>query len=223
MGTPVLRAVNVSKRLGGKVILDDVSLDVAAGELKVLIGPSGAGKSTFLQCLNYLVPPDAGSIILDGTPVNAANTRELCAFRRQVGMIFQDFNLFDHLTAEENVAIALRKVAGCSRHDARERALAELARVGLEGRAGLYPAQLSGGQKQRVAIARALAMDPKVMLLDEPTSALDPSRMALWWRTAFFPMGKSYSTAKPQQGTAMAGWPEAMTVIWKTAGLKALQ
>ena len=158
MGTPVLRAVNVSKRLGGKVILDDVSLDVAAGELKVLIGPSGAGKSTFLQCLNYLVPPDAGSIILDGTPVNAANTRELCAFRRQVGMIFQDFNLFDHLTAEENVAIALRKVAGCSRHDARERALAEL----------------SGGQKQRVAIARALAMDPKVMLLDEPTSALDP-------------------------------------------------
>ena len=174
MGTPVLRAVNVSKRLGGKVILDDVSLDVAAGELKVLIGPSGAGKSTYLQCLTYLVPPDAGSIILDGTPVNAANTRELCAFRRQVGMIFQDFNLFDHLTAEENVAIALRKVAGCSRHDARERALAELARVGLEGRAGLYPAQLSGGQKQRVAIARALAMDPKVMLLDEPTSALDP-------------------------------------------------
>lgn len=174
MGTPVLRAVNVSKRLGGKVILDDVSLDVAAGELKVLIGPSGAGKSTFLQCLNYLVPPDEGSIILDGTPVNAANTRELCAFRRQVGMIFQDFNLFDHLTAEENVAIALRKVAGCSRRDAKERALAELARVGLEGRAGLYPAQLSGGQKQRVAIARALAMDPKVMLLDEPTSALDP-------------------------------------------------
>lgn len=174
MGTPVLRAVNVSKRLGGKVILDNVSLDVAAGELKVLIGPSGAGKSTFLQCLNYLVPPDEGSILLDGVPVNAANTRELCAFRRQVGMIFQDFNLFDHLTAEENVAIALRKVAGCSRGEARERAQAELARVGLSGRAGLYPAELSGGQKQRVAIARALAMDPKVMLLDEPTSALDP-------------------------------------------------
>ena len=174
MQTPVLRAAGISKKLGGKVILNDVSLDVAVGELKVLIGPSGAGKSTFLQCLNYLIPPDAGVIALDGVAVNAASTRDLCAFRRQVGMIFQDFNLFDHLSAEENVSIALRKVAGYSRKDARERALTELARVGLAKRSGLYPAQLSGGQKQRVAIARALAMDPKVMLLDEPTSALDP-------------------------------------------------
>ncbi len=174
MRNPVLRALNVSKRLSGRPILDDVSLDVSAGELKVLIGPSGAGKSTFLQCLNYLIPPDEGTIFLDGEPVNATQTRDLCAFRRQVGMIFQDFNLFDHLNAEENVAIALRKVAGYTRKDAHERALVELDRVGLSKRAGLYPAQLSGGQKQRVAIARALAMDPKVMLLDEPTSALDP-------------------------------------------------
>lgn len=171
---PVLRAVNIGKKLGGKQILENVSLDVAAGELKVLIGPSGAGKSTFLQCLNYLIPPDVGEIFLDGELVQAKNTHALCAFRRQVGMIFQDFNLFDHLTAEENVAIALRKVVGFSRKEAKDRALAELGRVGLARRAGLYPAQLSGGQKQRVAIARALAMDPKVMLLDEPTSALDP-------------------------------------------------
>lgn len=174
MNQPVLRAEQVTKVLGGKTILDAVSLEVAAGEMKVLIGPSGGGKSTFLQCLNYLLPPDQGSIWLDGERVNSDDTRALCLFRRHVGMIFQDFNLFDHLTAEDNVAIALRKVAGYSRADAKERALAELARVGLTQRAGLYPAQLSGGQKQRVAIARALAMDPRVILLDEPTSALDP-------------------------------------------------
>ena len=172
--TPILRASHISKKLGGRTILNDVSLDVFKGDVKVVIGPSGAGKSTFLQCLNYLIPPDSGEIWIEERKVNARNTRELCGFRRQVGMIFQDFNLFDHLSAEENVAIALRKVAGYSRSDARDRALQELGRVGLAKRAGLYPAQLSGGQKQRVAIARALAMDPKVMLLDEPTSALDP-------------------------------------------------
>ncbi len=171
---PILRACHISKNLGGRTILNDVSLDVFKGDVKVIIGPSGAGKSTFLQCLNYLIPPDSGELWIGERKVNAKNTRELCAFRRQVGMIFQDFNLFDHLTAEENVAIALRKVAGYSKTDARDRALQELGRVGLAKRAGLYPAQLSGGQKQRVAIARALAMDPKVMLLDEPTSALDP-------------------------------------------------
>ena len=149
-------------------------LDVHKGDVKVVIGPSGAGKSTFLQCLNYLLPPDSGDIWLEGKKVNARDTRELCALRQQVGMIFQDFNLFDHLTAEENVSIALRKVMGCNKAEARNRALTELSRVGLAKRAALYPAQLSGGQKQRVAIARALAMDPKVMLLDEPTSALDP-------------------------------------------------
>ena len=172
--TPILRATNIVKKLGGKTILNDVSLDVHKGDVKVVIGPSGAGKSTFLQCLNYLLPPDSGDIWLEGKKVNARDTRELCALRQQVGMIFQDFNLFDHLTAEENVSIALRKVMGCNKAEARNRALTELSRVGLAKRAALYPAQLSGGQKQRVAIARALCMEPEIMLFDEPTSALDP-------------------------------------------------
>ena len=170
----VLQVKGISKRLGGKPILDNCSLTVNRGELKVLIGPSGAGKSTFLQSINCLIPPDSGEIYLEGQLLDRADKAALCAFRAQVGMIFQDFNLFDHLTAEENVAIALRKVRGMSAADARNRAQEELARVGLARRAGLYPAQLSGGQKQRVAMARALAMDPKVILLDEPTSALDP-------------------------------------------------
>ena len=171
--TPILRATNIVKKLGGKTILNDVSLDVHKGDVKVVIGPSGAGKSTFLQCLNYLLPPDSGDIWLEGKKVNARDTRELCALRQQVGMIFQDFNLFDHLTAEENVSIALRKVMGCNKAEARNRALTELSRVGLAKRAALYPAQLSGGQKQRVAIARALAKNPKLLLCDEPTGALD--------------------------------------------------
>ena len=170
----VLQVKGISKMLGGKPILDNCSLTVNRGELKVLIGPSGAGKSTLLQSINCLIPPDSGEIYLEGQLVNRADKAALCAFRAQVGMIFQDFNLFDHLTAEENVAIALRKVRGMSATDARKRAQEELARVGLARRASLYPAQLSGGQKQRVAMARALAMDPKVILLDEPTSALDP-------------------------------------------------
>ena len=171
--TPILRATNIVKKLGGKTILNDVSLDVHKGDVKVVIGPSGAGKSTFLQCLNYLLPPDSGDIWLEGKKVNARDTRELCALRQQVGMIFQDFNLFDHLTAEENVSIALRKVMGCNKAEARNRALTELSRVGLAKRAALYPAQLSGGQKQRVAIARAYAVNPKVLLMDEPFGALD--------------------------------------------------
>lgn len=171
---PVLSVTNVSKALGGKDILRDVSLDLYPGQHKVLIGPSGGGKSTLLQCMNYLIAPDAGSIVLDGRPVDPNSRKELYAFRQQVGMIFQDFNLFDHLTALDNVSIALRKVKGQPRKTAEERARAELARVGLADRADHYPAELSGGQKQRVSIARALAMDPKVMLLDEPTSALDP-------------------------------------------------
>lgn len=172
--SPVLQVAHLSKKLGGKPILQDCSLTLNRGELKVLIGPSGAGKSTLLQCINCLIPPDEGKILLEGRALNVVDRRALCAFRAQVGMIFQDFNLFDHLTAEENVAIALRKVRGINRQDAQRRAQEELGRVGMSRRAGLYPAQLSGGQKQRVAIARALAMDPKVILLDEPTSALDP-------------------------------------------------
>ena len=170
----LLRAKGIAKILGGRTILDDVSLTMRPGDIKVLIGPSGAGKSTFLQCLNYLLPPDRGEIWLEGRLVHGSNTAELCGLRQAVGMIFQDFNLFDHLSAVDNVALALRKVRRYGKDQARERSLKELERVGLAGRAGLYPAQLSGGQKQRVAIARALAMDPKILLLDEPTSALDP-------------------------------------------------
>ncbi len=172
--TPILRMEGISKTLGGRRILNDVSLTVRRGDLMVLIGPSGAGKSTFLQCINHLIPPDQGQVFLEDRRVNTADRHELSLFRQQVGMIFQDFNLFDHLTALDNVGLALRKVLGMDKKSARDRALAELDRVGLAERAGLDPAQLSGGQKQRVAIARALAMDPKVILLDEPTSALDP-------------------------------------------------
>lgn len=172
--TPILRAEHFTKYLTGRKILDDCSISMRPGDVKVLIGPSGAGKSTFLQCINCLLEPDEGEIWLGDHKVDLKNTQALCDLRQHVGMIFQDFNLFDHLSAEDNVALALRKVRGMSKADALERARHELARVGLAERAKLYPAQLSGGQKQRVAIARALAMDPTVLLLDEPTSALDP-------------------------------------------------
>ena len=170
----ILQVVGITKLLNRRKILDNVSLSVNKGQLKVLIGPSGAGKSTLLQCINHLIVPEEGSIYLEGQKVNSKSKSALCEFRQHVGMIFQDFNLFDHLTALENVSIALRKVRGMSKAAAKNRAVEELERVGLVRRAGNYPAELSGGQKQRVAIARALAMDPKVILLDEPTSALDP-------------------------------------------------
>lgn len=172
--SPILRAEHIYKRFGEKEILKGVSLPVYKGDLKVIIGPSGAGKSTLLQVLNLLVPPTAGQVFLGEEAIDPGNRKALNRLRQEVGMIFQDFNLFDHLDAEHNVSIALRKVKKLSRKEARERAMAELERVGLADRALLYPAELSGGQKQRVAIARALAMAPKVMLLDEPTSALDP-------------------------------------------------
>ena len=170
----IIRAESIYKRFGEKEILRGVSMSVRKGDLKVIIGPSGAGKSTLLQVLNLLVPPTAGQIFLDEEPIDPNNRKALNRLRQEVGMIFQDFNLFDHLNAVNNVAIALRKVKGMSRRAAHEKAMAELDRVGLSDRALLYPAELSGGQKQRVAIARTLAMEPKVMLLDEPTSALDP-------------------------------------------------
>ena len=170
----IVRAESIYKRFGEKEILRGVSMSVRKGDLKVIIGPSGAGKSTLLQVLNLLVPPTAGQVFLDEEPIDPSNRKALNRLRQEVGMIFQDFNLFDHLNAVNNVSIALRKVKGMSRAEAHEKAMAELERVGLSDRALLYPAELSGGQKQRVAIARTLAMAPKVMLLDEPTSALDP-------------------------------------------------
>jgi len=172
--TAMLRVENLSKSLGGHQVLDGVSLNLDKGALKVLIGPSGGGKSTLLQCINFLIPPDQGRVWLEGREIDPKNKKALSGYRQQLGMIFQDFNLFDHLDARENVCIALRKVKGFSRAQARARAMEELARVGLSDKVHLYPAQLSGGQKQRVSVARALAMDPKALLLDEPTSALDP-------------------------------------------------
>jgi polar amino acid transport system ATP-binding protein len=171
---PILRIENIRKRYGNREILKGISLSLNKGELKVLIGPSGGGKSTFLQCINFLVMPEEGDVWLEGRKVNHARKRELYEYRQHVGMIFQDFNLFDHLTALRNVQIALVRVKGMDKKLAEERAMAELERVGLKEHMQHYPAQLSGGQKQRVSIARALAMDPSVMLLDEPTSALDP-------------------------------------------------
>ena len=170
----ILKVENIRKAFGKRHVLKGVSLSIRKGELKVLMGPSGAGKSTLLQCINFLVTPDEGEVWLEGSRLNRARKHDLYAYRQQVGMIFQDFNLFDHLCALDNIEIGLVRVKGLHKDAARERAMGELERVGLSDHAHHYPAQLSGGQKQRVSIARALAMDPKVMLLDEPTSALDP-------------------------------------------------
>ena len=171
---PILRIEHMTKWYGKKEVLKDASLSINKGELKVLIGPSGGGKSTLLQCTNFLIKPNRGRIWLDGREIIRAKGKELYDYRQKVGMIFQDFNLFDHLTALHNVQIGLVQVKGLSRSEARDRAVLELDRVGLKDYMNQYPAELSGGQKQRVSIARALAMDPEIMLLDEPTSALDP-------------------------------------------------
>jgi polar amino acid transport system ATP-binding protein len=171
---PILRVNKITKAFGDDTILNSVSLQLAKGEIKVLIGPSGGGKSTLLQCINCLLIPDSGDIQLKNNYIDFTSKHDLYRLRQQIGMIFQDFNLFDHLTALDNITIALRKVKKIGKKDARKRARIELEQVGLGDKDDLYPAQLSGGQKQRVAIARALAMDPKILMLDEPTSALDP-------------------------------------------------
>ncbi len=171
---PILRIEHMTKWYGKKEVLKDASLSINKGELKVLIGPSGGGKSTLLQCINFLIKPNRGRIWLDGKEILRAKGKELYDYRQKVGMIFQDFNLFDHLTALHNVQIGLVRVKGLNRSEARDRAVLELDRVGLKSYMNQYPAELSGGQKQRVSIARALAMDPEIILLDEPTSALDP-------------------------------------------------
>lgn len=172
--TPVLRIQNIKKRYGDNKVLNGVSLELNRGAIKVIIGPSGGGKSTLLHCINFLVGVDEGQVYLNGTEIIEGRKRELTAYRQKVGMIFQDFNLFDHLNALHNVMIGPVRVKKLPKSEARERAIAELERVGLKDHMMKYPAELSGGQKQRVSIARALAMDPEVMLLDEPTSALDP-------------------------------------------------
>ena len=186
-GRVLLEARDVVKRFGDHTVLDRVSLQVHHGETVVIIGPSGSGKTTFLRCLNHLERIDAGEVLLDGNsvgyregrsgPVELA-PREIAVTRRRIGFVFQRFNLFAHLSALDNVALAPRNVLGLSRPEAEDRARLLLARVGLADKAASRPAQLSGGQQQRVAIARALAMHPEVMLFDEPTSALDPEMVA---------------------------------------------
>lgn len=178
---PVVSVRGATCTLGGRTVLDDVSLDVMRGQVVVLIGPSGAGKTTLLRSLNHLEQVDAGEILIGGVPIGRrdlgsakrVSTGELARRRREIGFVFQHFNLFPHMTAAENVWNAPVRVLGTPKDTARREALALLDRVGLGDKADSRPSQLSGGQQQRVAIARALAMRPKVMLFDEPTSALD--------------------------------------------------
>jgi polar amino acid transport system ATP-binding protein len=173
MAQPILRIDNVHKAYGQTEVLRGVSFDVAAGEVVVIIGPSGTGKSTLLRCVNLLTVPEQGRVWLEGVELTDKRN-DINKARERIGMVFQDFNLFSHLSALQNVTLALTKVKRMKPAEAVARAAMELQKVGLSDKGGLYPAELSGGQKQRVAIARALAMDPKVMLFDEPTSALDP-------------------------------------------------
>ncbi len=172
----VIISVNDLKKYynGGEVkALDGITTDIKKGEVVVVIGPSGSGKSTFLRSLNLLERPTGGTITFEGKDIMSSST-DINKLRQQMGMVFQHFNLFPHLTILKNMTIAPMKLHGLSKEAAEKKALDLLRRVGLQDRAGAYPAQLSGGQKQRIAIVRALAMDPDVMLFDEPTSALDP-------------------------------------------------
>ncbi len=178
---PIVQVQGVSRTLGDRLVLDDVSLDVMRGEVVVIIGPSGAGKTTLLRSLNNLEQIDSGEVLIGGVPIGhrdtvtrkPVSTSELARRRREIGFVFQHFNLFPHMTAAENVWNAPVRVLGLPKGKARQDALALLERVGLADKGESRPSQLSGGQQQRVAIARALAMRPKVMLFDEPTSALD--------------------------------------------------
>ncbi len=169
----MIRVEGLHKYFGTLHVLRGITFDVARGEVVVVIGPSGSGKSTLLRCVNLLVEPDEGKVFIEGVQVNRPDVRREWV-RQQVGMVFQSFNLFTHLTAIQNVMLGLVRVKDIPKAEAEARAKKLLARVGLSDKANAYPAQLSGGQQQRVAIARALAMEPKAMLFDEPTSALDP-------------------------------------------------
>src|SRR5580693_9802007 len=171
--SPILEIRGLRKKFGDVEVLRGIDLSVQAQELVFVIGPSGSGKSTLLRCCNRLEEPSAGSIRVDGADIMARST-DVNAMRRQIGMVFQSFNLYPHLTALRNVTLALAKVLGKPRAEAERIGMAALDRVGLADTARSYPGELSGGQQQRVAIARALALEPKIMLFDEPTSALDP-------------------------------------------------
>ena len=169
----MVRIENLHKSFGALEVLKGVDLHVARGEVVVILGPSGSGKSTMLRCVNRLEEPTSGHIFIENDEVTDRKT-DINKIRERVGMVFQSFNLFPHLTAKSNIMLALRKVKKMSKEEAEQKAVEGLARVGLADKADVYPIMLSGGQQQRVAIARALAMDPHVMLFDEVTSALDP-------------------------------------------------
>jgi polar amino acid transport system ATP-binding protein len=169
---PIIHIEHVSKKFGTLEALHDVSLDVQKGEVVMIIGPSGSGKSTLLRCINRLEEYDEGLIVVDGIPLNTAEN--INAVRTEVGMVFQQFNLFPHLTVLDNIMLAQKVVRKRNNDEAKKIAQDLLVKVGIPEKADCKPGQLSGGQQQRVAIARALAMNPKIMLFDEPTSALDP-------------------------------------------------
>ncbi len=169
----MIKVTNLNKSFAKNHVLRDISTQVAKGEVVVVIGPSGSGKSTFLRCLNLLETPDSGSILFDGQEITAPKIN-VNAIRTRMGMVFQQFNLFPHMTVRENITVSPINVKKLSKTDARRKADELLQMVGLSDKADAYPSSLSGGQKQRIAIARALAMEPEVMLFDEPTSALDP-------------------------------------------------
>ena len=173
LAKPLVVLERVNKHFGPLHVLRDIDLTVHEGEVVVVVGPSGSGKSTLCRTMNRLEPVDSGRILLDGVPLPAEG-KELARLRADVGMVFQQFNLFQHMTVRQNVTLGPTRVRGVPRAQAEARARELLARVGVADQADKLPAQLSGGQQQRVAIARALAMDPKVILFDEPTSALDP-------------------------------------------------
>lgn len=164
---------NLKKNFGKLEVLKDISVDIAEGEVVVLLGPSGSGKSTFLRCLNQLEVATAGKILVDGNDVTDKHI-DINKVRENIGMVFQHFNLFDHKTVLENIMMAPVELKKMTKEEAKEKGMQLLKRVGMDSKADCYPSQISGGQKQRVAIARALAMNPKIMLFDEPTSALDP-------------------------------------------------
>ena len=169
----ILRVVDLHKNFGDREVLHGISFNVKKGGTIVFIGPSGTGKSTLLRCINQLTEPDRGHVYIDNDEVTGCGHR-ISEYRQRIGMVFQNFNLFDHLTAVQNVEIAPIKVRKMKPAEAREKAMEELRRVGMQDWADHYPSELSGGQAQRVSIARSLAMDPEVILFDEPTSALDP-------------------------------------------------
>jgi polar amino acid transport system ATP-binding protein len=171
--SPILEIVGLHKSYGYNPVLRGIDLRVRPGQLVCVIGPSGSGKSTMLRCCNRLEEPTAGQVVVDGIDIMHSATN-LNQVRQRIGMVFQQFNLYPHLSALGNVTLALRKVQGHSREEAERRGRLALLQVDLAGKEGSYPAQLSGGQQQRVGIARAIALEPKVLLFDEPTSALDP-------------------------------------------------